>query len=470
MPTENEKLVEQVETLQRQMVEIRRQMEDVGPLPELAERITNIEESNTEAFALDPFTPDVSRSGDLMDVRKMPTTMEEEIKVLPFDIEHCVMKADASGTAATVVIRPTDEEGTEYASADDVEAFVANDRSPQLLEDRAWKKKSTATVSGQATFGDPESTITLSAGTFSLSMVGQWVKYDTSGNTYEIITYTDSTHADVTGDASSETNNDGITISGDILSFIRIGTTVSGVGGVLVGEARNNDPFLARIDQEDASGSGQYDEWAEVEADTETGGLKTVVGGRTHTSTGESLWESNGVTGIPTGTYVLVHIEDGDNILYGFVAPAGVENTSESMILDRWFDVQGNVGWEDFDTRDWRGRNVLIAGYWLDEESPTYNGDWISELVYHWSVFDADWVLQEDLDYPNFMFRIETNTKDAVQNLTKYDQGGNTDIWIRMNTDGHLQIQVTDYNSRTQVRFHAISGRHMDPADVVVIS
>ena len=86
------------------------------------------------------------------------------------------------------------------------------------------------------------------------------------------------------------------------------------------------DIFLARIDQEDSDGGGEYDQWAEVESDTETGGLKTKAGGRTHTSSGESLWEANGLTGVPTGTYVLVSIEPGDNILYCFEAPGGVDD------------------------------------------------------------------------------------------------------------------------------------------------
>lgn len=473
MAEDNAKLVEQIETLRKEMDELLRQQRDAGPLVEMEERLSAVEDSRQDAFGWDSATPDMIRSGDLMDVRKMPTSLEDKFEILPFDIEHCVMKADASGTAATVVVRPTDEEGTEYSPAADVEIFVANDRSPQLLEDRGWKRKSTATVDGQAAFGGPESTITLSAGTFELSMVGQWVKYDTSGNTYEIITYTDSTHVDVTGDASSETNNDGITISGDILSFIRFAPTVSGAGGVLVGEGRKSDLFVARLDNEDSGGGGEYDEWAEVEADTETGALKTKVGGRTHTTTSESLWESNGVEGMPTGTYVLVHIEGGDNILYIFEVPAGIESTSGPLTLNKWFDITGNQGYTDIDTRDYSRRNIEIACYWygvVDQPTPANLVIWYEEGVQLWSPEQSAWNLANDLVHLDRVFRFQTNVTGAAQDIMKIIQGGNTSMEIRMEaTTGKLQLQVTAYDNRTQLWLSIRTGARMLPENVVAV-
>jgi len=76
--------------------------------------------------------------------------------------------------------------------------------------------------------------------------------------------------------------------------------------------------FKARIDQEDAGGGGEYDQWAEVESDTVSGGLKTKTGGLSHTTTGLSLWESNGEAGVAVGEFVTVFIQQGDNTLYLF--------------------------------------------------------------------------------------------------------------------------------------------------------
>ncbi len=103
-----------------------------------------------------------------------------------------------------------------------------------------------------------------------------------------------------------------------VLKWERFDTrTPADVAGVLVG-GFGGGTFMARIDNEDSGGGGEYDQWAEVEVDTETGGYKTLVGGRTHTTTSESLFESNGGIDIPNNTLVLVHIEGGDNVLYAF--------------------------------------------------------------------------------------------------------------------------------------------------------
>ena len=99
------------------------------------------------------------------------------------------------------------------------------------------------------------------------------------------------------------------------------------------GQILDDDPtiFIARIDQE--AGSGEYDEWAEVITDDGVGGFKTKPNGLTSITTGWSLWEANGVTGIAVGTYVIVHIVPGDNLSYtfvhkedptGYVEPAGL--------------------------------------------------------------------------------------------------------------------------------------------------
>ena len=359
MAEDNEKLKEQVETLQKQMDEL------IGAIPagppvsliELQERIANLEETNPAAFENDIFTPDMSRSGDLMDVRKMPMSEEVDFKVLPFEIEFGVPKADVAGSSATVELRPTDEYGLEFTSAADLTVYVANDRQIQLLEDREWRKKVTGTMVGQPVFGDPESTVTADA-IFTEEMVGQRLIFYTSGNSYLIEGYTSSTIVTVTGDAHDETNNDTLTVSGSILSFIRFSPWVaasSNIAGVLIGEARDDcSTFPARLLREAPNNYGEYDQWEEVETDTaDPNTWQTKIGGRTHTNTGESLWEANKVEDIPTSytcswsTVVWVHEEAGDEHRYVFdfqrmrgdgtcvgtkAAPAGISSDAAEWI------------------------------------------------------------------------------------------------------------------------------------------
>lgn len=228
--------------LLRDRIEVLERLAQKHDIEEIDERLATVEDTIPQERK-DRGDAEILGAGDSPDIRPSPDhDFSIQGEVIPFDIEHCVMKVDASGIAATVIVRPTDEKGSQYSSAADVEVFVANDRNQQPLDDRGWKKQSNVTVDGQAIFGNPESTVTISSGTFTPAMVGQWIQYNTSGTAYEIITFTDETHIDVTGDASSETNNDLIIISGDILSFMRFAPTVNGVGGVLVGERWSNDP------------------------------------------------------------------------------------------------------------------------------------------------------------------------------------------------------------------------------------
>jgi len=81
--------------------------------------------------------------------------------------------------------------------------------------------------------------------------------------------------------------------------------------------------FPARLKQENSSDFGEYDQWEEVETDdAATNTWQTKAGGRTHTSTSESLWEANQETDIhahaTTGTIVWVHGEEGDEHRYVF--------------------------------------------------------------------------------------------------------------------------------------------------------
>ena len=236
------------------------------------------------------------------------------------------------------------------------------------------------------------------------------------------------------------------------------------------------DIFLARIDQEDSSGGGKYDEWAEVESDTETGGLKTKVGGRTHTSSGESLWESNGITGVPAGTYVLVSIEPGNNILYCFEYPGidgkAIDADYAPLSLDKWLTVSAQVSsFTDFDARDWRGRVLHVSMYAAFGSSA--GGDdpgWAETNVEHWrrdfALGGGAWQAQT-ADVP---FRLLTGSGGATQDISRHnaaDPGFN----IRMNTDGHLQYQVTNATPITSVfRYHIHAGNQKLIADAEAVT
>ena len=148
MEEDDKKLVEQVKSLQEDVRELRRlvdggsipsEIEKSLPIVELEERVTNLENTDTTAFGGDIFTPDTSRSGDLMDVRKMAPLEEEELKIIPNEIEWGIPTADVTADSATVELQPCSSVGVEYASADTIDVYVCNDRSVQGLRNRGWK-------------------------------------------------------------------------------------------------------------------------------------------------------------------------------------------------------------------------------------------------------------------------------------------------------------------------------------------
>jgi len=71
----------------------------------------------------------------------------------------------------------------------------------------------TGTITGQAVYSSPSSTITASAAKFFPSMVGHSITYDDSSTDYVITAYTSSTVIVVTGDSSSEKSGDTFTIT-----------------------------------------------------------------------------------------------------------------------------------------------------------------------------------------------------------------------------------------------------------------
>lgn len=71
------------------------------------------------------------------------------------------------------------------------------------------------TVSGQPVYASPSSTVTITTSEFYPGMIGQSLVFDTSGNSYEIISYTSATVVVVSGDASGETSDDTFTITAD---------------------------------------------------------------------------------------------------------------------------------------------------------------------------------------------------------------------------------------------------------------
>jgi len=69
------------------------------------------------------------------------------------------------------------------------------------------------TVNGTPSYSSPSSTVEATTSVFYPGMIGQSLVFDTSGNSYVIAGYTSGTVVTVTGDASGETADDGITIT-----------------------------------------------------------------------------------------------------------------------------------------------------------------------------------------------------------------------------------------------------------------
>jgi len=92
--------------------------------------------------------------------------------------------------------------------------------------------------------------------------------------------------------------------------------------------------FLARIDQEDAGGGGEYDQWTEMWVDDD-GVLKVKADGLDETSTGRSIWETNDGEGVAVNTVVRVHEVRGDELQYNF----------ERQVLSDAIPIGTVVGW-----------------------------------------------------------------------------------------------------------------------------
>lgn len=469
MPIEDEKLEEQIRTLRKEMDEILRQRDEAGPLTEIEDRVSAIEASREDAFGWDDATPDVSRSGDLMDVRKMPVPIEEDFEVMPFEIEFGVPKADVAGSSATVELRPVDQYGREFTSAADIDVYVANDRQIQVLEDRRWTAKATGTMSGTPTYGAPTSTVNATAGIFTGSMVGQRLIFDTSGNSYLITAYT-GTHAIlVLGDAHSEASGDTLTVSGTILSFIRFAPTIDGVEGTLIGEPHRQKNFMARLISEGGSGTGDYGSWEEMIPDGFSGTLKVDPHGRNNGNTGQSLYESNGRTGIYSawtdGTIVWVHTE-GDDTTSGVLFTFDYQGDTPTgpLFVDKWYDNIGDVGWTTFNTEDWRLRFADVAVWVMDGAPVRAGARTIAATTAVWSYFTGA--------------RVQVLADDWIQTWINAAGGSGTDqeiiyvstgsgeFFVRCEeTTGNLQYRIINWSANFNVRFRIESGGQIQHSD-----
>ncbi len=277
-----------------------------------------------------------------------------------------------------------------------------------------------------------------------------------------------------------------LTLADDaVVMFLRLERPVerdnTTIYGIMLGGVPDAHIFPARIDQEDSGGGGEYNQWAEVESDTTSGVVKTKTDGRTHTSTGLSLWESNQVTKIPTGSIVLVHVEPGDNLLYLFEYGGNSEGEAPdalktSLIYDKWYDIQGDEAWFTVDTRDWSNRFVEVGAVW-DGGAPVDNGTWSEDNggiggsnVQHKESLGGVWKDQEEWKW----FRLYLLGGGVAQEITKIDTdvgGASTTVatW-RMATDGTLEMQVTEYNTRISMRITIRAFAKNDAADAIVVT
>jgi len=123
-----------------------------------------------------------------------------------------------SGSEGNVVDELVDEGLRQFYFAPGVDRWSFLSPTDQIL---LWySKTATATVvSAYQATGSELTDITVSASTFDESFVGSTITFDTTGNAYQIVTYTSATQVSVQGDASAESGTDSLTITtgGDYL-------------------------------------------------------------------------------------------------------------------------------------------------------------------------------------------------------------------------------------------------------------
>ena len=215
-----------------------------------------------------------------------------------------------------------------------------------------------------------------------------------------------------------------------------------------------DDWFWGRVTGNSSLGDGRWSyTFVELEkSSTAYGGWATLSAGRSGTAYNAA--EDVGYMGAAIADNAIVLVRE--VVVDGASAPeywvlavnnAGPDGaTGRPMVFEKWYDIQANKAWHDVDGRDWSGR-FLEAVALHDSGPPVDNGSWDEQFVSHRESFFDGWIAQQQYRW----FRLYTNTNGDAQYITKVDTG-DTDFYLRMNTDGKLQVMVENYSTRTSVR------------------
>ncbi len=129
--------------------------------------------------------------------------------------------------------------------------------------------------------------------------------------------------------------------------------------------------------------------------------------------------------------------------------------------LDKLYTFNGDVGWTTIDTRDWRGRWIWITMVDSDTDIDEYADD----DVEHWDSIAAAYAFQTTQPHAWFQVLLFTDFQSeggsAPQPISRdifspgvLDSG---DFFLRMKTDGNLEIMVENWAKQFSVRFSILS-------------
>lgn len=139
MPEPLENLTETVEKLTEQVMRLAELVET--PDSGVVDRVIAIEEAVEEALTGDNSLGDIAAPPEHPPDTKVDFVPERKVfggDVIPFEIEFGKPTANVTTDVDTVTMQPCDEDGTSFASADEVTVYVANDRQTQDTDSRGW--------------------------------------------------------------------------------------------------------------------------------------------------------------------------------------------------------------------------------------------------------------------------------------------------------------------------------------------
>lgn len=140
VPSQFDILVEKVAELQGHVfaLQIMVDQKDSGVI----DRVDSLEDGAENQNPDWSFPEAAIRPGESPDIKTSsePDNGLSDGELIPFEIEHGSPKTDVTADAATVTLRPTDEDGVEYEDADDVIVYVSNDREQRTILRRNWVK------------------------------------------------------------------------------------------------------------------------------------------------------------------------------------------------------------------------------------------------------------------------------------------------------------------------------------------